>query len=324
MSDRAKPTADLAILILGYNRPTAMEKILLGFKRALISTNAEGMDLGGTPIHVALDGPKVDETKKGGMPLSGDAEATRSVLETVEKHLPEALVLQEPRNRGLPVVILSALNRVFADARIGRVICIEDDVELAPTALTALLVTSNQLPRPHVIAAAPLRDGIPPNQCLLLTREAHEISRPLLRDYIVTFHLDAHYGQRDYAAIRAWAAELAARATLDNPSTATSQDAIRLLAWRINGIPVHALPFRLVAHRGLRGQHNTPLHALRTGILFEQLDRRSWSTLSPPLLAWANRGGGSDEARLQLLERWCSGAMRCGYQTLRRMIGRAE
>lgn len=322
MSDRANPTADLAILILGYNRPSAMEKILLGFNRAILSAEVEGLDLGGTPIHVALDGPKVDETKKGRIHLLGDAEATRSVREHVGRHLPEALVMQEPHNRGLPVVILSALNRVFADARIGRVICIEDDVELAPTALTALLVTSNQLPRPHVIAAAPLRDGIPPNQCLLLTREAHEISRPLLRDYIDTFHLDAHYGQRDHASIRSWATALAAQAELDNPPLATSQDAIRLLAWRINAIPVHALPFRLVAHRGLRGQHNTPLHALRTGILFEQLDRRPWSALSPALLAWANRGGGSDEARLQLLERWCSGAMRCVYEALLRMIGR--
>jgi hypothetical protein len=322
MIARANPTLDLAILILGYNRPLAMEKILLGFKRAILSAEAEGLELGGTPVHVALDGPKVDHAT--GMPLPDDAEASARVREHVESHLPEALVAQEPHNRGLPVVILAALNRVFADTRIGRVICIEDDVELAPSALTALLVTSNHLPRPHVIAAAPLRDGIPPNQCLLLTREAHEISRPLLRHYIDTFHLDAHYGKRDHAAIRAWAAGLAARATLDNLSTATSQDAIRLLAWRINGIPVHALPFRLVAHRGLRGQHNTPLHALRTGILFEQLDRRPWSALSPLLLTWAKRGGGSDEARLQLLERWCSGTMRGAYQTLRRMIGRAE
>lgn len=320
MIARVNPTLDLAILILGYNRPSAMEKILLGFKRAILSAEAEGFELGGTPIHVALDGPKVDHAT--GMLLPDDAEATRSVRNHVERYVPEALLVQEPHNRGLPVVILSALNRVFADARIGRVICIEDDVELAPTALTALLVTSNHLPRPHVIAAAPLREGIPPNQCLLLTREAHEISRPLLRNYIDTFHLDAHYGQRDHAAIRAWAAELAARATLDNPSTATSQDAIRLLAWRINGIPVHALPFRLVAHRGLRGQHNTPLHALRTGILFEQLDRRSWNTLSAPLVTWAKRGGGSDEARLQLLERWCTGVMRSTYRALRRVIGR--
>lgn len=321
MIDRANSTADLAILILGYNRPSAMEKILLGFKRATLLAEEEGLDLGGRPIYVALDGPKFVETK--GLPLSGDAEVTRSVREHVERHLPEALVMQEPHNRGLPVVILSALNRVFADARIGRVVCIEDDVELAPTALTALLVTSNHLPRPHVIAAAPLREGIPPNQCLLLTRDAHEISGPLLRDYIDTFHLDAHYGQRNHASIRAWATALAAQAALDNPPMATSQDAIRLLAWRINGIPVHALPFRLVAHRGLRGQHNTPLHALRTGILFEQLDRRPWSALSPFLLAWANRGGGSDEARLQLLERCCSGVMRGAYRALRRVIGRA-
>lgn len=322
MTDRSNSTADLAILILGYNRPSAMEKTLLGFKCALMSTNAEGMYLGGTPILVALDGPKVDETKRGRIPISVDAEETRSVREHVERHLPEALVMQEPHNHGLPVVILSALNRVFSDARIGRVICIEDDVDLAPTALTALLVTSNHLPRPHVIAAAPLRDGIPPNQCLLLTREAHEISRPLLRDYIDTFHLDAHYGQRDHAAIRAWATALATQAALDNPPTATSQDAMRLLAWRINGMPVHALPFRLVAHRGLLGQHNTPLHALRTGNLFEQLDRRPWSSLNAHLLAWANRGGGSDEARLQLLERWCTSVMRGAYRALRRMTGR--
>ena len=72
MSDRANPTADLAILILGYNRPSAMEKILLGFNRAILSAEVEGLDLGGIPIHVALDGPKVDETKKGRIHLLGD------------------------------------------------------------------------------------------------------------------------------------------------------------------------------------------------------------------------------------------------------------
>ena len=319
MRDRAGAAGDLAILILGYNRPLAMEKILLGFKIAIAAAAAEGLDLGGAPIHVALDGPKVDAN---GLPVADDAKATRRVREHVQTRLPAAHLAQEPHNRGLPVVILDALNRVFADGHIQRVICIEDDVELAPTALQALWLASNLLPQPHIIAAAPLRDGIPPNQCLLLTREAHQISRPLLREYIDTFQLDAHYGQRDHAAIRGWAAGLAAQAGLQHPPTATSQDAIRLLAWRMNEIAVHALPFRLVAHRGLRGQHNTPLHALRTGILFEQLDRRPWSALHGFLLDWVERGGGSSEVRLQRLEAFCGGAMRGAYRLLKLMIGR--
>ena len=101
--------------------------------------------------------------------------------------------------------------------------------------------------------------------------------------------------------------------------TATSQDAVRALAWQLEGIAVHALPMRLVAHRGLRGQHNTPLHAIRTGGAFEQLDRTQWEVLRPRLDAWIAGGGGASEVHLGAWERILGSIARSAYGLLRHL-----
>ena len=164
-------------------------------------------------------------------------------------------------------------------------ICVEDDVELAPTALAALLAASRMTSAPaHVIGASPThRDGSLEHQALLVSAEAHHASRALLSDYIQRFHLDGAeregaYGARDHQGIAAWSAQVAKGFNVSAPQ-GTSQDRIRELAWRSAGIPLIGLPVRLVTHHGLWGQHNTPWYALRTGQLWQRLDRRPWAEI---------------------------------------------
>lgn len=65
----------------------------------------------------------------------------------------------------------------------------------------------------------------------------------------------------------------------------TSQDRIRELAWKREGVRLVGLPMRLVKHRGYWGQHNTPWYALRTGQLFQRLDRRPWELIEEEIRA---------------------------------------
>ena len=263
-------------------------------------------------IHAVIDGPKGDDGRRS------DADLVDHVATTIRSIIPHVAVARHASNRGLPSVILEGLDDAFSNESVDRVICVEDDAEIAPTALSALLYSSERLDEPHVIAAAPLRDGIPPNQCLLVTRGAHRASRLLLEEFIARFDLDGRYGVRDHDAIRLWLASLASARGIAAP-TATSQDAVRALAWQLEGIAVHALPMRLVAHRGLRGQHNTPLHAIRTGGAFEQLDRTQWEVLRPRLDAWIAGGGGTSEVHLGARERLLSSIARSAYGLLQRL-----
>ena len=302
------------IVLIGYNRRGAMRRTVRSLASAISSARLHpGCDIDAS-VHAALDGPKIME--------DGSSEAVRihEVAAEVRRGLPDAAISIQVTNRGLPSVILEGLDTAFSAPEVDRAICVEDDVELAPTALAALLHASARLARPHVISAAPLRDGIPPNQCMLVTREAHAASRALLVDYIARFRLDGSYGSRDHRAILDWLAERAARHGLAAPTT-TSQDAVRAFAWSVEGIAIHALPMRLVAHRGLRGQHNTPLHAIRTGGAFERLDRSPWNLLQPRLDAWISRGGGTDEVQLGASERILGAAARRAYAVFRTLRG---
>lgn len=306
------------ILLLAYNRPAETARTVRAIAAAREAAGESGAHI--EPIiRAALDGPKSSEGD------GNDAEKIDRVAATVLTTLPSAVMQRHDRNRGLPIVLLEALDSAFDDPSIERVICIEDDVELAPTALAALLYASERLTRPHVVAAAPLRDGIPPNQCLLITRGAHEASRQLLIEFIETFKLDGAYGARDHGAIRRWLVDRAASLGDSVAPTATSQDALRALAWRTGGVGIHALPMRLVAHRGMHGQHNTPLHALRTGVAFERIDRGDWPGVRARIDNWIARGAGSSEVSLSLSERIPSALVRSAYRGLRglqRMFGR--
>ena len=299
------------IMLIGYNRPAETGRTAQSLAAALRATSSHQSAALESMVRAVLDGPKSGEAQRG------DAARVEQVATTIRSGLPHVAITRHTRNRGLPSVILEGLDDAFSNAGVDRVICVEDDVDLSPTALSALLYTSERLAEPHVIAAAPLRDGIPPNQCMLLTREAHRASRPLIEAFIARFHLDGAYGNRDHDAIREWLAALAASRGVAAPK-ATSQDAVRDLAWRLEGVAIHTLPMRLVAHRGLRGQHNTPLHAIRTGGAFERLDRSPWELLAPRLDAWITRGGGTDEVSLKASERLLGSIARRAYQLVQR------
>lgn len=310
------------VLLLAYNRPLETERTIRALGAALNAARAHAVDARGVSaiearIDVAIDGATDTKRNRAHLAMS-DAERVDRVASLVRERLPHVKITRHVHHRGLPVVLLEALDAAFADPEIDRVICVEDDVDLATTSISALLHATERLPEPHVIAAAPLREEIPPNQCLLLTRGAHVASRPLLMEFITTFGLDGSYGSRDHDAIAAWLEQLAHAHGIEAP-TGTSQDAVRALAWRVGGVAIHALPMRLVVHRGLRGAHNTPLHAARTGGLFERLDRSPWEHLLPRLDAWIVRGGGSGERQLSTSERLLGGAARSAYRALARV-----
>ena len=267
------------LLLIAYNRPSALRGTLVSLHRALAELDADRPSES-TPIFVALDGPRS---------IATDQAATREVAQLVSDRLPRATVIAQSPNRGLPALLVDTLDRIFGDHQIEELICIEDDVELSATALLALFAAASHI-RPKnrasfVIGGAPLhRDGSLEHQLLLITRSAWTTARALLVEYIARFSLDGAnsegaYGNRDHASIAAWSAALAADHGLA-PPRGTSQDRMRELAWRINGVPLIGLPVRVVRHRGLWGQHNTPWHALRTGQLFQRLDHRPWSSVS--------------------------------------------
>jgi hypothetical protein len=228
------------------------------------------------PLVIAIDGPR-----------SGtESQRIAAEVEQISRtELPNAEIRVQQRNRGLPAHLIETLDEIFSRNGISRVICVEDDVELAPTALAALLAASRMTSAPaHVIGASPThRDGSLEHQALLVSAEAHHASRALLSDYIQRFHLDGAeregaYGARDHQGIAAWSAQVAKGFNVSAPQ-GTSQDRIRELAWRSAGIPLIGLPVRLVTHHGLWGQHNTPWYALRTGQLWQRLDRRPWAEI---------------------------------------------
>ena len=267
------------LLLIAYNRPAALRGALLSLHRALADLNAERPGES-TPIFVALDGPRSTAT---------DQAATREVAQLVSEQLPRATVIAQSTNRGLPALLVDTLDRIFEEQGIEELICVEDDVELSATALLALFAAASHI-RPRngasfVIGGAPLhRDGSLEHQLLLITRSAWSTARAFLVEYIARFSLDGAsaegaYGNRDHASIAAWSAALAADHGL-TPPRGTSQDRMRELAWRISGVALIGLPVRVVRHRGFWGQHNTPWHALRTGQLFQRLDRRPWASVS--------------------------------------------
>ena len=268
--------SDAAIVLFAYNRPAALRRTIRSLHVALETLAATTPNDKRAPLVIAIDGPR-----------SGtESQRTAAEVEQISRtELPNAEIRVQQRNRGLPAHLIETLDEIFSRNGISRVICVEDDVELAPTALAALLAASRMISAPaHVIGASPThRDGSIEHQALLVSVEAHHASRALLSDYIQRFHLDGAeregaYGARDHQAIATWGAQVAAGFNVGAPQ-GTSQDRIRELAWRSAGVPLIGLPIRLVTHHGLWGQHNTPWYALRTGQLWQRLDRRAWADI---------------------------------------------
>jgi len=275
-----------ALILFAYNRPTLLRSTIRSLKAALDELRRLSPEAPALSITVAIDGARSSADRAPHDALLVDEVAT--VARTL---LPSATIRQERVNRGLPAHLLSVMSEI--PAGVERVICIEDDVEVSPTLLHALITMSDRMLEnsgnaTHVIGAAPEhRDGSLEHQALLMTRSAHQASEALLREYVDHFALDGAqheggYGLRDHNAIYAWSAEIARSVGLRAPQ-GTSQDRMRELAWRQAGVTLHGLPMRLVKHRGLWGQHNTPWHALRTGQLFQRLDRRPWGAIEDDL-----------------------------------------
>ena len=281
VAERTEQVGDTALVLFAYNRPAALAHTLSSITASLEVLSREMPEHRGAHILISLDGPR-------------PTPESRSLVDAVEQiartRLPGAKIRREPVNRGLPSVLLATLNELFDAPGITRALCIEDDVQLSPTALLALLTLSNSLrsggaaEKGHVIGASPMHaDGSVEHQALLVDVQAHRATQELLEDYIQRFSLDGAaldgaYGLRDHAAIARWSRTLAEEAGLPAP-LGTSQDRMRELAWRRAGVLLTGVPVRLVKHRGLWGQHNTPWYALRTGQLFQRLNREPWERL---------------------------------------------
>jgi hypothetical protein len=268
--------SDAAIVLFAYNRPSALRRTIKSLQAARTTLTHTSPADALIPLVVAIDGPRSDAKSQ---------QIAATVEQIARTDLPNTEVRVQQRNRGLPAHLLETLDAVFDRGSVHRVICVEDDVDLSPTALIALLTASREATSlAHVVGASPNhRDGSLEHQALLVSAGAHQASRALLSDYIERFHLDGAeregaYGARDHQGIAVWSAQVAKGLNVSAPK-GTSQDRIRELAWRSAGIPLIGLPVRLVTHHGLWGQHNTPWYALRTGQLWQRLDRRPWAEI---------------------------------------------
>jgi len=281
VAERTEQVGDTALVLFAYNRPAALAHTITSITASLEVLTREMPEHRGAPIMISLDGPR---------PTTESQRLVEAVERTARTGLPTAKVRREPVNRGLPSVLLDTLNELFNTPEITRALCIEDDVELSPTSLLALLTLSNSLRRSgageqgHVIGAAPMHaDGSVEHQALLVDVQAHRATQELLQEYIKRFRLDGAardgaYGLRDHDAITRWSRTLAQDSGLPAP-LGTSQDRMRELAWKRAGVLLTGTPVRLVKHRGLWGQHNTPWYALRTGQIFQRLNREPWERL---------------------------------------------
>lgn len=275
-----------AIVLFAYDRPEALERTITSLLVAREEWRRERGVSEHLPLTVSMDGPRATPESRA---------RVAAVRALVSRRLPEASVHSEAKNRGLPTLLLRTLDPLFSEQGFQRAICFEDDVEVAPTILLALEEISNAIASQpvseggHVVSAAPVhRDGSLEHQALLLDHGAHQVAAAMLQQYIARFDLDGEsrdgaYGARDHAAIVNWGADLAALAQVPAP-TGTSQDRMREFAWRKARVMMLGTPMRLVRHRGLWGQHNTPWFALRTGQLFQRIDRRPWKAIERDLL----------------------------------------
>ena len=274
--------SDYAVIVFAYNRPENTRRTLQSLQRAVALQ--QSLDPSARPPHViaAIDGPKSNPK---------DLALVDEVTRVIQAEMPHAEIRRGLTNRSLPAHLTSTLDDIFSTPGTRLLICIEDDVEIAPTLIAAMLHASRRLEREgYVIGAAPAhRDGSLEHQALCLDRVAHKASSDLLKTYIQEFSLDGAqregaYGARDHDAINRWSRAIALRANV-RPPEGTSQDRIRELAWRTSGIQLVGLPMRLVKHRGYWGQHNTPWYALRTGQLFQRLDQRPWVEIAREITA---------------------------------------
>lgn len=274
--------SDYAIVVFAYNRPEKTRDTIQSLQRAIAFQ--QNLDPSAQLPHViaAIDGPKSSPT---------DLALVDEVTGVIQAEMPHATIRRGLTNRSLPAHLTSTLDDVFSTPGTRLLICIEDDVEIAPTLIAAVLHASEQVGREgYVIGAAPAhRDGSLEHQALCLDRVAHKASSDLLKTYIREFSLDGAqregaYGARDHDAINRWSRAIALRAGV-RPPEGTSQDRIRELAWRTSGTRLVGLPMRLVKHRGYWGQHNTPWYALRTGQLFQRLDQRPWVEIAREITA---------------------------------------
>lgn len=274
--------SDYAIVVFAYNRPEKTRDTIQSLQRAIAFQ--QNLDPSAQLPHViaAIDGPKSSPT---------DLALVDEVTGVIQAEMPHATIRRGLTNRSLPAHLTSTLDDVFSTPGTRLLICIEDDVEIAPTLIAAVLHASEQVGREgYVIGAAPAhRDGSLEHQALCLDRVAHKASSDLLKTYIREFSLDGAqregaYGARDHDAINRWSRAIALRAGV-LPPEGTSQDRIRELAWRTSGTQLVGLPMRLVKHRGYWGQHNTPWYALRTGQLFQRLDQRPWVEIAREITA---------------------------------------
>ncbi len=269
--------SEYAVVLFAYNRPEKTRRTLLSLQRAVAFQQSLDPSAQAARVVAAIDGPKSNPK---------DRALVDEVTGVIRAEMPHAEIRRGLINRSLPAHLTSTLDDLFSTSRTRLLICIEDDVEIAPTLIAAMLHASERLGRDgYVIGAAPAhRDGSLEHQALSLDRVAHMASSDLLKSYIQEFSLDGAqregaYGTRDHDAIKRWSRGVALRAGV-SPPEGTSQDRIRELAWKSNGVQLVGLPMRLVKHRGYWGQHNTPWYALRTGQLFQRLDQRPWVEIS--------------------------------------------
>lgn len=274
---KPKPPQDVAIIVMAFNRPKHLARTLASISMALEHLAALLATKIRIPVVVSIDGPA------SGLQGTANHDEVRRV--THESRI-ATLVRTEHSARGLPSHLLDAYDFVLRETGARRLICVEDDVELSPFAIAGLLFASdNSQESEHVISASPRHaDGSLEHQLLLVTTGAHRASVPLLSEYIQRFSLDGAkfpngYGVRDHNAINRWMQSLGA-ARHPYAAIGTSQDRLREQAWMRAGIALSGLPLRLMRHRGLWGQHNTPWFALKTGQIFQRLDSRSWVEIS--------------------------------------------
>lgn len=272
----ARP-ADVAILVLACNRPALLEQTLRSLAVSLGRLDEILGEANQIPLTISIDGPSGD--------LRGDR-AHQQVRRVASEAGIASTIISQVRPRGLPAHLLEAYEFAYQTNGARRLIAVEDDVELSPWAVSALLYASARVDDDrHVISGSPRHaDGSLEHQLLLVSEKAHRASETYLREYIERFSLDGArhpggYGNRDHGAIDAWTRSVDAQAT-GAVAKGTSQDRIRERAWIHAGLRVTGLPSRMMRHRGMWGQHNTPWFALKTGQLFQRVDARAWDEIA--------------------------------------------
>jgi len=284
---------DRAIVVFGHDRPALLRRVLAQVPELDAANEFD--------LWCFIDGPR-DDGASVALVRQCEAVARRAV--------PAGRLVVRGKNLGVGLHQTGARRFLFEEQGYDEVIQAEDDVELAPCALTALGALHHARPglighsfmdtRSHDDKLRALHDVRPGTAlvCALITGAVYDATAEVMDTYAERFLMPLHqrgraYKWRDDDAIRAFLSDLVGFDV--TPLYPTSQDATLLAACVAAGVPTWSPTVNHIRHVVDTGEHvlpssrvgvacrETKLHKLPGAAVVTALSDPRMDDTSPPL-----------------------------------------